>query len=214
MKLELNKKDFINALKVAIIAAAKDDVRYYLKGVFVEACEGDEVNIVATDGHMFARVKLKARVNEPHSYIIDRTAVEHLIKSTPVARDKNPSEITDVIYLNHTPAKDKAPAMLNTQDGHNLMHHALVEGQFPDYRRVLYGKTDGTGEAVQAIGASLDLMNQCVKALKVASSKLNGVHSYATEFNGANGLIVMRPWSIHSCGQLQEVIVALMPTRI
>ena len=205
MKLTLNKKDFINALKVAVLAAGKNDVRYYLNGIHIEACAGDEVNIVATDGHMIARVTLEAPVAEPHCYTIARAAVEQLIKSTVVARDRSPNEITETIDLNYTPAE-----MLNTQDGANVSHHELIDGRFPDYHRVLYGKTDGTGDAVQTIGIEIDCMTNALKAAKLIGAN----KTFTLEFNNTNGLIVVRPATIRSVSQIKDVVIGVMPSRV
>lgn len=212
MKLVLNKKDFINALKIAIITAAKKDVRYYLNGVFIEACAGNVVNIVSTNGHAITRVTLNAPVVDTHSYIIKRDDVERLIKSTTVARDGNPNEITDMIELEYSKGESqgqiRTPCTVNVRDGGNAVICELIDGVFPDYRRVI---PTGDGESVKKVGVNNEYISDAMKALKIVAHKTRGA---VFDFNGANGLIVMRPTSFHTAGQMADVMIGVMPVRV
>lgn len=44
------------AIAAAAICAAKDDVRYYLNGVYFEPCDTGGVHVVATDGHRMLHI--------------------------------------------------------------------------------------------------------------------------------------------------------------
>lgn len=214
MKLVLNKKDFINALKVAILTAGKKDVRYYLNGVFIEACAGNVVNIVSTNGHAISRVTLDAPVVDSHSYIIKRDDVERLIKSTTVARDGNPNEVTAMIELEYAKGEVSgsihAPDVLTVRDGGCVTTCELSEGVFPDYRRVIPA-SDGNNDAVMAIGVNPEYISNAVKALKVITNKAASMN---IEFNGENGLIKVRPSSFHSASQMTDVMIGIMPVRV
>lgn len=196
MKLTLNKKDFINALKIAIITAAKKDVRHYLNGVLIEACAGNVVNIVSTNGYAITRVTLNAPVVDAHSYVITRDDVERLIKSTTVA----PNEMIELEYI-------RTSDTLNVRDNGNVFICNLIDGDYPDYRRVI---PTGDGESVEKIGVSHEYIGDAMKALKIVTHKSQGV---VFNFNGANGLIVMRPTSFHTAGQMADVMIGVMPRR-
>lgn len=214
MKLVLNKKDFINALKIAIVTAGKKDVRYYLNGVFIEAHAGNAVNIVSTNGHAITRVTLDAPVVDSHSYIIGRDDVERLIKSTTVARDGSPSEITDMIELEYFKGESqgqiRTPDTVVVRDSGNATTCELIDGLFPDYRRVIPA-SEGDNDAVRVIGANPEYIGNAVKALKVITDKNASMH---IEFNGANRLIQIRPSSFHSAAQITDVLIGIMPVRV
>lgn len=212
MKLVLNKKDFINALKIAIITAGKKDVRYYLNGVFIEAQAGNVVNIVSTNACAITRVTLDAPVVDAHSYIILREDVERLIKSTTVARDGAPGEVIDMIELEHVEGEMqgsiRAPSTVIVRDGGSMVTCGLSDGVFPDYRRVIPARN---AAPVEAIGVNPEYVGNAVKALKVVTNK-NA--SMRIEFDGACGLIKVRPSSFHSAAQMTDVLIGIMPMRV
>jgi len=55
-KLELNRADFRLWIKKTLFAAAKDDSRQALAGVFLEAVEDEQLRLVATDTHRLALI--------------------------------------------------------------------------------------------------------------------------------------------------------------
>lgn len=211
MKLVLNKKDFINALKIAIITAAKKDIRYYLKGVFIEAQAGNVVNIVSTNGHAITRVTLDAPVVDAHSYIILRDDVECLIKSTKIAKNGAPGEITDMIELEHVEGEMqgsvRSPSTVIVRDGGSMVTCRLSDGVFPDYRRGIPART----VPVEAIGVNPEYVSNAVKALKVVADKNTNMR---IEFDGATGLIKVSPLSFHSAAQMTDVLIGIMPVRV
>lgn len=212
MKLTLNKKDFINALKIAIITAAKKDIRYCLNGVHIEAHAGNVVNIVSMNGHMITRVTLNAPVVDTHSYTIKRDDVERLIKSTTVAPNGKPNEIADMIELEYSKSESQGQictsGTVNVCDNGGVVVCELVNEDFPDYRRVI---PTGDGESVKKVGVNNKYISDAMKALKIVTHETQGV---VFDFNGANGLIVMRPASFHTAGQMVDVMIGVMPVRI
>lgn len=212
MKLTLNKKDFINALKIAIITAAKKDVRHCLNGVLIEACAGNVVNIVGANYHAITRVTLNAPVVDTHSYIITRDDVERLIKSTTVAPNGKPNEITDTIELEYSKGESQGQIhthdTVNVRDNGNAVICKLIDGVFPDYRRLI---PTGDGESVEKVNVNHEYISDAMKALKIVTHKSQGV---VFNFNGANGLIVMRPASFHTAGQMVDVMIGVMPMRV
>jgi DNA polymerase III subunit beta len=114
--------------------AAKGDIRYYLNGVFFE-CWPNETRLVATDGHAMGIFRDEQDnvfdgATPTVKFILPRQAIESL-KLTKSETQKYTLTIeldgrAGTIIANNT----------------RIMFET-VDGQFPDYRRVVPAKTDG-----------------------------------------------------------------------
>ena len=118
-----NAKAFREALAVAANTMAQNDARLFLNGVLVEV-EGQELRLVATDGHRLAMMTLPFASNlESGSYqaILPRKAVLELLR---ILDDGDIAlEISDTGFL------------LN--DGMQQFACKLIDAKYPDYRRVI-----------------------------------------------------------------------------
>ncbi len=116
-------KIFREALAVAASTMAQNDARLFLNGVLIEV-EGQEMRLVATDGHRLAMMSLPfANSSENGSYqaILPRKAVLELLR---ILNDGDISlEISDTSFL------------LN--DGTQQFACKLIDAKYPDYRRVI-----------------------------------------------------------------------------
>ncbi|MDY4377840.1 DNA polymerase III subunit beta [Pectobacterium brasiliense] len=135
---------------------AHQDVRYYLNGMLFET-EGEELRTVATDGHRLAVCSMPVGQSLPsHSVIVPRKGVMELVRLL-----------------------DGGDTLLQLQIGsNNIRAHVgdfiftskLVDGRFPDYRRVLPKNPDKTLEA------SCDLLKQAFsRAAILSNEKFRGV---------------------------------------
>jgi len=118
----------IKDIKAVSHAMANKDIRYYLNGMLVEH-NGIETRLIATDGHRLHAVRIEhdsALVSEPVKYIIPRDFVAQLIKT------KFPKGYNKELTLTFSEGKVSA-AMPNG----NEIVSKLVDGVFPDYRRVI-----------------------------------------------------------------------------
>lgn len=130
-------------LKAVSLAMAKNDVRYYLKGVYIEFNRA-ETRIVATDGHrlhMVRTVDSSAMVIEPVTFIIPADMVKHCLKAKAARHDKNPQ-----ITLHFS--NGKVEAVL--PDGSTFSAPAL-DGTFPDYRRIIQQCVSGKSDIEAAV---------------------------------------------------------------
>lgn len=120
----------LDTLKALLQAAAKKDTRYYLVGILVDRREND-CTLVATNGHMLLAV--------PHSppeggtlalpvgqYIIPRELVE-TVKAPPSGM------VTITI---------DAAAQTVTIEGASTVTGKLIDGKYPDWRRVVPASAD------------------------------------------------------------------------
>ena len=131
-------------LKAALNCAATKDVRYYLNGIALQ-CIGEQVYIIATDGHvLFARKPETVWTGEvqrgPWTIIIDSATVKAACKTGT----------NDVTLAALPDGKYSLGATI----------FAPVDGRFPDWQKIVPSKTDG---AIAQFDPRL-LVN-CAKAL-------------------------------------------------
>jgi DNA polymerase-3 subunit beta len=157
VEFELSRADLKHLIDSTHFSMAQQDVRYYLNGMSLET-EEHFIRTVATDGHRLAlcRMEYTAAALPSRQVIIPRKGV---------------MEITRLIE-----ADDK---LLKVQIGSNhirifsndfIFTSKLVDGRFPDYRRVL--PKDGD----KVIEASKDLLkNAFSRASILSNEKFRGV---------------------------------------
>lgn len=158
-------------LKAMLNLAAKQDIRYYLNGVFVEFNQ-QTTRLIATDGHKLGVLNHSSEDNQgAGSLIIPREVIENLPKAaidhelTFVKSDGNATGWTIVI------------------PGGTQIVFQQIEGTFPDYRRVCNFKTNG-----EAASFNYEYMVQFLKVQKaLGGSKTNTVNLYQ---NGTSSALV------------------------
>jgi hypothetical protein len=130
-----------NVIKALLLAASKQDVRYYLNAVCVDVTAKGAA-LVATDGHVLLAVPVENPVEDPvdGQWIIDRdvlTSVKPLkagrtefpITSTIDAAPVRPDPDRPGVTITGTPAITIAGATTATT--------APVDARYPDWRRVI-----------------------------------------------------------------------------
>lgn len=124
-----------SVIKALLICAAKQDLRYYLKGVCVDARANGDVIFVTTDGHRLLAYPVATDAIEalvPGQYIIPREALE-AVKPCKAGRHVLP--ITIEI--------DTAKGLENKITGATSVVTPLIDGKFPDWRRVMPAQVSG-----------------------------------------------------------------------
>lgn len=123
-----------STIKSLLICAAKQDVRYYLNGVCVDARASD-VTLVTTDGHRMLAYPVAVDAIEslaPGQYIIPREALE-AVKPCKAGR----------ITLPITIEIDVAHGRDNKITGATSTVTPLIDGKYPDWRRVMPAQVSG-----------------------------------------------------------------------
>ncbi|MCX3307643.1 DNA polymerase III subunit beta [Pantoea vagans] len=141
---------------------AHQDVRYYLNGMMFET-EGDELRTVATDGHRLAVCSMPIGQALPsHSVIVPRKGVIELLRL--LDGGENPLQV------------QIGGSNIRAHVGDYIFTSKLVDGRFPDYRRVLPKNPD------KALEAGCDLLKQAfARAAILSNEKFRGVRLYITE---------------------------------
>lgn len=210
--LDLNQKitckiphtNFLNAIKACLHFAGKKDVRYYLNGVLIEF-ETNLINVVATDGHVLLRVPVYAHglpiELKDKQYILERKSAELLLKAISPKTSLSEAQLTLV-----TPGKDEHFVSINSEDG--LMQVVgLIDGKFPDYRRVIPKDYKDPSKYSGPIGLNTDYLAKLSK-LKDLNGPINGTNMYCR----APGECVVFENNIKDSSQIYTAVI--MPMRI
>lgn len=139
---------------------AHQDVRYYLNGMLFET-EGEELRTVATDGHRLAVCSMPIGQTLPsHSVIVPRKGVMELVRLLDGG---------DTLRLQIGSNNIRAHV------GDFIFTSKLVDGRFPDYRRVLPKNPD------KMLEAGCDLLKQAFsRAAILSNEKFRGVRLYVS----------------------------------
>ncbi|MDL4913207.1 MAG: DNA polymerase III subunit beta [Enterobacterales bacterium endosymbiont of Blomia tropicalis] len=141
---------------------AHQDVRYYLNGMMFET-EGEELRTVATDGHRLAVCSMPVGQALPsHSVIVPRKGVIELLR---------------LLDGGETPLQVQiGSSNIRAHVGEFIFTSKLVDGRFPDYRRVLPKNPD------KILEAGCDVLKQAfARAAILSNEKFRGVRLYITE---------------------------------
>ncbi len=125
---QISKKLFKDLLEKTQYAMALADVRYYLNGLFLQILP-DEVIAVGTDGHRLALARKPVQENSfgaefaSRHWILPRRAVLEL------------QRLFEIDHENLTISLTKDTLFVSAQD--TIASFKLIEGKYPDYRRVI-----------------------------------------------------------------------------
>lgn len=140
-------------------AMAQQDVRYYLNGMLWEL-QGNQLRVVATDGHRLAMCTLKDDLSfkgdGDTQVILPRKGVLELAR---LLLDED-EDIAIVIGSNHIRAVTEEFTFTSK----------LVDGKFPDYQRVLPRSPDKI-----LLGSRLDLRQAFTRTAILSNEKYRGV---------------------------------------
>ena len=144
-------------------AMAQQDVRYYLNGMLWEI-QGEELRVVATDGHRLAMCALPGKIaaTDDTQVILPRKGVLELSRLLM----EDDADIAIVIGSNHIRA---------TTDDFTFTSK-LVDGKFPDYQRVLPRSPDKI-----VLGSRLELRQAFTRAAILSNEKYRGVRLKLTK---------------------------------
>ncbi|MCC2607216.1 DNA polymerase III subunit beta [Planctobacterium marinum] len=124
IEFEMSQKNLRSLIEKTHFSMAQQDVRYYLNGLSLEL-EGDLIRSVATDGHRLALSKhtLEGAAFPTNQVIIPRKGVMEILR---LIGDEDAS-LKIQIGSNH----------IRLYSSDFIFTSKLVDGRFPDYRRVL-----------------------------------------------------------------------------
>jgi DNA polymerase-3 subunit beta len=151
-----------NQIKALLLTSAKKDIRAYLNGVYFESTTRGIV-AVSTDGHRLLAIQVENSEVEGLSAILPREALDRAIK-------------TKAVSLVITIENDR----FTLDDGTQSTSGLLLEGRFPDWRRVIPSTT--SGEATSFSNEYLADFDKAARLLCGGNCKV--LH------NGGNGALI------------------------
>lgn len=122
-RLQLTQKQFKRLIGLAQYAMAQQDIRYYLNGLLLVVA-GNEIRVVATDGHRLAYASEQLQDSQPRTEVIlPRKAILELSR---LLADND--EVLDISL---------SPNQAIFRFGAIEFVSKLIDGKFPDYERVI-----------------------------------------------------------------------------
>lgn len=162
IELTVPQTEFKKLIEFTQFAMASQDVRYYLNGMYFEA-SGTVLRSVATDGHRLASCAINLEQSfEEQSVIVPRKGVTELVKLL----DNGQGNVTIQIGQNNLRA---------IIDGF-IFTTKLIDGRFPDYRRVIPRNGD------KELTSSREVLKQAFsRAAILSNEKFRGVRLTLSE---------------------------------
>jgi DNA polymerase-3 subunit beta len=157
VEFELSQKNLKRLIERTHFSMAHQDVRYYLNGLSLET-EENVIRTVATDGHRLALCKLdfEGGVLPASQVIIPRKGVLEILRLI----EDNDLPVKIQIGGNH----------IRVFSTDFIFTSKLVDGRFPDYRRVLPRESDKF-----VIADKVDLKDALHRAAILSNEKFKGV---------------------------------------
>ena len=152
----LPQEAFKNMLSQVQYSMAVQDIRYYLNGLLMQA-EGDQLRLVATEGHRLAYSSTTIDADLPKSEIIlPRKTVLELFKLL-----NQPNEPITIELLNN---------QVRFRCNDTVIVSKIVDGKFPDFNRVIPLDND----KIFLVGRT-QLLGALERAAILANEKFRGV---------------------------------------
>lgn len=157
VELSLSRQQLRKLLDDTAFSMANQDVRYYLNGLLFEVDNGT-LTAVATDGHRLAMstLPLPAFAGQQKQIIIPRKGVLEIMRL--LANDEQLVSLS--LGQNH----------IRLSDSSFSFSSKLIDGRFPDYRRVLPRNSTKLVTAHRSV-----LKDACTRASILSNEKYRGV---------------------------------------
>ncbi|MBK6632247.1 MAG: DNA polymerase III subunit beta [Betaproteobacteria bacterium] len=173
-RLQLTQKQFKRLIGLVQYAMAQQDIRYYLNGLLLVVV-GNEIRVVATDGHRLAYASEKLQDSHPRTEVIlPRKAIQELSRLL--------SDNDDV--LNISLSTNQALFRFGAIE----LVSKLIDGKFPDYERVIpqsHGKviTISRTTFLQSLHRAAILTNEKFRGVRIvlASGSLKIISNNADQ---------------------------------
>lgn len=159
VEFKLLKSELLRLIESTHFSMANQDVRYYLNGMSIES-ENNEIRSVATDGHRLAICKIsnESLALPARQVIVPRKGILEIIRLL----DPIDEDVQVFLGSNHIRIIDTGFSFTSK----------LVDGRFPDYRRVLPRNGDkvletNKDELKQVLSRASILSNEKFKGVRL-----------------------------------------------
>jgi DNA polymerase-3 subunit beta len=178
--IEINNNKLKRMFSKTIFAVSSDELRPALMGVFIQIMS-DEFRMVATDGHRLSKIVDK-------SFRCDDPTIRMIVppKTIQIALKNLDNEGTTKIVVD-----EKGMSFIFN---HTFLFTRLVEGQYPDYERVIPRDNDKT------LIVNKDLLMASVKRVSLFSSVL----THQIRFSISQGKMTVLSEDVDIGGEARE----------
>jgi len=160
-KIKIKQGQLKKLLGLVQYAMAQQDIRYYLNGVLL-LIEGDQIRLIATDGHRLAYVSSKLETSyQKQEVILSRKTVNELSK---LLTDKDDEAVLEV-----------AEKQVRITFSNIVLTSKIIDGKFPDYERVIPNYTNHLKLD------RLTILQALQRAAILSNEKFRGVRFVLTE---------------------------------
>ncbi len=122
MPLIIPAKDLLGLIKKTSFAMGNQDWRHYLNGLYISISDG-QITAVSTDAHRLAVANIPIHSDHSFSGIIPRKSINEMAKFLSDQSGDAELKIND--------------ASLELMVGNLIFKSKLIDGQFPDYQKVI-----------------------------------------------------------------------------
>ncbi len=155
-RITLPQKALRELLLLVQYSMAQQDIRYYLNGLLL-VLEGEEIKVVATDGHRLSyAARPLGRQNEKREVILPRKAVLELAKLL--------GEVDEPVVV------EIFASQVRFSFGSVVLTSKVIDGKFPDYTRVI-----PSGYQKRFSISRLQLLQALQRAAILSNEKFRGV---------------------------------------
>ena len=154
---EVASKDFKKMISETVFAVSEDETRYFMNGVYFEKKE-DNLNLVATDGRRLSFISkpLLAGVADFPSAIVHPKILGIILKHAPDEGNISLAIVDKMIFFKF---------------GNYKFASVLLEGQFPNYERVIPAKQEHSFEVAKA-----DLLSSLKRVALMVDKKAGRIY--------------------------------------
>lgn len=167
----------IKTLKAVMLFAGNKDIRFYINGLHIEQSATGTL-AVATNGHVIAVARIDSEAHEPATMTVHRQYIDAIKTKYAVTFNQN----------------DDATVSIQTVDSKIAV--PLIDGRFPDWRRVISAKQ--TGEQAYFHPDYVAMVDKAGQTIQKCSTP------YLIQQNGN---------SVGYCGLGEDVHAYVMPIR-
>jgi len=163
----------VGAFKAVALAAAQQDIRYYLNGMLIEQAK-DGLYLVATDGHRMHAMRVRQDVVLP-------VGAQVIVPNDAIAKVKPNRHMATLVVELADDLRSGTFAYFGDR-----FTWAAGDGRFPDWRRVLprEAKLDGVGASLNT-----DYLADVAKAAVLMGSKKGAAAAPQLAFAGQRGAV-------------------------
>lgn len=163
-----------NYLKAALRAAPKNDLRYYLCGVYIEA-NATHTTMVVTNGHylLVLRKGSENRLDKPISLIMSREICENVLKQN--------SKSLQNIGITQESGNEFSTTLTSVSPA-PVLHFQGVDAKYPDWKKVIPEKITGHAGSFNA---------DYLQLFKSVAADINGIFELLQNGNTDASIVLL-----------------------